>query len=263
MRDTSSRRRNPTPSDATRWCRRSILANPAVLEVRDLHSFYGNAHVVCGASLTVGAGEVVALLGRNGMGKTTLIRSIMGLQPPQVRAGDIRWRGETLIGLRPHAVAARHIAIVPQGRRLFGSLTVLEHMTMLKSRRAFAGWTVERLFALFPRRAERRTPPGARPRGGGRQMLAIARALMIDPELILMDEPSEGLAPIMVQHLEDIVADLKKDGLSILLVEQNLYTALAVADRVYILETGKVVHEAKASAIARDPHSLGKYLGVN
>jgi branched-chain amino acid transport system ATP-binding protein len=239
------------------------LANPAVLEVCDLHSFYGNAHVVCGASLTVGAGEVVALLGRNGMGKTTLIRSIMGLSPPLVRGGDIRWRGETLIGLRPHAVAARRIAIVPQGRRLFGSLTVLEHMTMLKSRRATKGWTVDRIFALFPRLAERRGHLASQLSGGERQMLAVARALMIDPELILMDEPSEGLAPIMVQHLEDIVADLKKDGLSILLVEQNLYTALAAADRVYILETGKVVHEAKASAIARDPHSLGKYLGVN
>jgi branched-chain amino acid transport system ATP-binding protein len=239
------------------------LASPAVLEVRDLHSFYGNAHVVCGASLTVGAGEVVALLGRNGMGKTTLIRSIMGLQPPLVRGGDVRWRGETLLGLRPHAVAARRIAIVPQGRRLFGSLTVLEHMTMLKSRRATKGWTVERIFALFPRLAERRGHLASQLSGGERQMLAVARALIIDPELILMDEPSEGLAPIMVQHLEDIVAGLKKDRLSILLVEQNLYTALAVADRVYILETGKVVHEATSSEIARDPHSLGKYLGVN
>jgi branched-chain amino acid transport system ATP-binding protein len=239
------------------------LASPAVLEVRDLHSFYGNAHVVCGASLTVGAGEVVALLGRNGMGKTTLIRSIMGLSPPLVRGGDIRWRGETLVGLRPHAVAARRIAIVPQGRRLFGSLTVLEHMTMLKSRRATKGWTVDRIFALFPRLAERRSHLASQLSGGERQMLAVARALIIDPELILMDEPSEGLAPIMVQHLEGIVGDLRKDGLSILLVEQNLYTALTVADRVYILETGKVVHEATSSAIARDPHSLRKYLGVN
>ncbi|MBV9970947.1 MAG: ABC transporter ATP-binding protein [Xanthobacteraceae bacterium] len=239
------------------------MASPAVLEVHDLHSFYGNAHVVCGASLTVGAGEVVALLGRNGMGKTTLIRSIMGLQPPLVRGGDVRWRGETLLGLRPHAVAGRRIAIVPQGRRLFRSLTVLEHMTMLKSRRATMGWTLERIFALFPRLAERRGHLASELSGGERQMLAVARALMIDPELILMDEPSEGLAPIMVQHLERIVADLKKDGLSILLVEQNLYTALEVADRVYILETGKVVHEASSSAIACDPHALGKYLGVN
>jgi branched-chain amino acid transport system ATP-binding protein len=239
------------------------LASRAILELRDLHSFYGNAHVVCGASLTVAAGEVVALLGRNGMGKTTLIRSIMGLTPPQVRSGGISWRGENLIGLRPHAIAAQRIAIVPQGRRLFGSLTVTEHMTMLKSARATTGWTVERIFALFPRLAERRNHLAGQLSGGERQILAIARALIIDPELILMDEPSEGLAPIMVQHLENIVADLTKEGLSILLVEQNLYTALAVAHRIYILETGKVVHEASSSEIARDPSSLGRYLGVN
>ena len=239
------------------------MASRAILELRDLHSFYGNAHVVCGASLTVAAGEVVALLGRNGMGKTTLIRSIMGLTPPQVRSGEISWRGETLIGLRPHAIAAQRIAIVPQGRRLFGSLTVTEHMTMLKSARATTGWTVERIFALFPRLAERRNHLAGQLSGGERQMLAIARALMIDPELILMDEPSEGLAPIMVQHLENIVAALTKDGLSSLLVEQNLYTALAVADRIYILETGKVVHEASSSDIAGDPGSFGRYLGIN
>ena len=239
------------------------MASRAILELRDLHSFYGNAHVVCGASLTVAAGEVVALLGRNGMGKTTLIRSIMGLTPPQVRSGEISWLGETLIGLRPHAIEAQRIAIVPQGRRLFGSLTVTEHMTMLKSARATTGWTVERIFALFPRLAERRNHLAGQLSGGERQMLAIARALMIDPELILMDEPSEGLAPIMVQHLENIVADLRTEGLSILLVEQNLYTALAVADRIYILETGKVVHEASSSDIARDPSSLGRYLGIN
>jgi len=186
----------------------------------------------------------------------------MGLAPPEVRAGDVRWRGQSLMGLRPHAVAARRIAIVPQGRRLFGSLTVMEHLTMLKSARATAGWTVERIFTLLPRLAERRHHFGGQLSGGERQMLALARALMIDPELILMDEPSEGLAPVMVQHVEDIVLDLKKDGLAILLVEQNLYSALAVADRVYVLETGKVVYEAIASDIARDPTSLTRYLGV-
>jgi branched-chain amino acid transport system ATP-binding protein len=234
-----------------------------MLEVRDLHSFYGNAHVICGASLTVAAGEVVGLLGRNGMGKTTLIRSIMGLTPPTVRQGELRFRGQTLLGLQPHEIAAQRIAIVPQGRRLFASLTVTEHMTMLKSVRATKGWTVDRIFTLFPRLAERRHHLAGQLSGGERQMLAIARALVIDPELILMDEPSEGLAPIMVRQLEGIVRDLKKDGLSILLVEQNLYTALAVADRIYILETGKVVHEGTSSEIARDPSSFGRYLGVN
>ena len=200
-----------------------------MLEVRDLHSGYGEAHVVRGVSLDVGAGEIVAVLGRNGMGKTTLIRSIMGLTPPQIRSGSITWRGENLIGLRPHDIAARKIAIVPQGRRLFPSLTVTEHLTMLKSARARTGWTVDRVFGIFPRLAERRHHRGGQLSGGERGMLAVGRALMIDPQLILMDEPSEGLAPVMVQHLEEIVLDLKREGLSILLVEQNLYSALAVA----------------------------------
>jgi branched-chain amino acid transport system ATP-binding protein len=233
-----------------------------MLELSDLHSFYGEAHVVCGASLTVAKGEVVALLGRNGMGKTTLIRSIMGLTPPLVRAGDVRWRGETLTGLRPHDIAARRIAIVPQGRRLFQSLTVAEHLTMLKSSRARDGWTAARIFALFPRLAERRRHLAGQLSGGERQMLAVARALMIDPELILMDEPSEGLAPVMVQHLEDIVRELKHEGLSILLVEQNLYSALAVADRIYVLETGRVVYECRASDVAGDPGALSRFLGL-
>jgi branched-chain amino acid transport system ATP-binding protein len=233
-----------------------------MLELCDVHAFYGEAHVICGASLTVAKGEVVALLGRNGMGKTTLIRSIMGLRPPLVRSGDVRWRGETLLSLPPHAIAARRISIVPQGRRLFGSLTVTEHMTMLKSPRAREGWTIARIFALFPRLAERRHHLACQLSGGERQMLAVARALIIDPELILMDEPSEGLAPLMVQHLEDIMRELKNSGLSIFLVEQNLYAALAVADRLYVLETGKVVQERRATKAVSDPTSLGRYLGV-
>jgi branched-chain amino acid transport system ATP-binding protein len=233
-----------------------------MLELADVHSFYGNAHVVHGVSLTVNRGEVVALLGRNGMGKTTTMRSIMGLAPPQVRSGAIRWDGESLIDLRPHEIAARRIAIVPQGRRLFGSLTVTEHLTMLKKASATDGWTVKRVFELFPRLAERRNHRGGQLSGGERQMLAVARALMIDPELILMDEPSEGLAPVMVQHLEEIVLGLKREKLSILLVEQNLYSALAVADRVYVMETGKIVHEASAAALAEQPELLFRHLGV-
>jgi branched-chain amino acid transport system ATP-binding protein len=186
----------------------------------------------------------------------------MGLTPPLVRSGDVRWRGETLVGLRPHAIAARRIAIVPQGRRLFASLTVTEHMTMLKSPSAREGWTVARIFSLFPLLAERRHHMAGELSGGERQMLAVARALMIDPELILMDEPSESLAPVVVRILEDILRELKQAGLSILLVEQNLYSALAIADRVYVLETGKVVHECRASDMAGDPTSLSRYLGV-
>lgn len=234
-----------------------------MLEVRDLHSFYGDAVVVRGVTLDVGAGEVVALLGRNGMGKTTVIRSIMGLAPPRIRAGTVTWRGESLVGLRPHDIARRRIAIVPQGRRLFPSLTVTEHLTMLKSARARTGWTIDRVFSIFPRLAERRHHRGGQLSGGERGMLAVGRALMIDPELILMDEPSEGLAPVMVQQLEGIVSNLRREGLSILLVEQNLYSALAVADRVYILETGKVVHQGDAKALSAQPELLSRHLGVN
>jgi branched-chain amino acid transport system ATP-binding protein len=233
-----------------------------MLEVRDLHSGYGEAVVVRGVSLDVGAGEIVALLGRNGMGKSTLIRSLMGLTPPRVGSGSISWRNESLLGLRPHEIADRKIAIVPQGRRLFASLTVIEHLTMLKSARARDGWTVERVFGIFPRLAERRHHRGAQLSGGERGMLAVGRALMIDPQLILMDEPSEGLAPLMVQHLEEIILGLKREGLSILLVEQNLYSALAVADRVYVLETGQVVHHANASELSQHTELLFKHLGV-
>jgi branched-chain amino acid transport system ATP-binding protein len=234
-----------------------------MLEIRDLNSFYDDAHVLHGASLTVGHREIVALLGRNGMGKTSLIRSIMGLATPQVRDGTISWKGESLIGLKAHEIAGRRIALVPQGRRLFASLTVTEHLTMLKPARAKDGWTVDRIFGLFPRLAERRQHRGGQLSGGERGMLAVGRALMLDPELILMDEPSEGLAPVMVQHLEGIIAELKNQGLGVLLVEQNLYSALAVADRVYVLETGHVVYEAEAAAIEQDPDALTQFLGVH
>jgi branched-chain amino acid transport system ATP-binding protein len=234
-----------------------------MLEVVDIQSYYGDAHVLQGASLKVATGEVLALLGRNGMGKTTLIRSIMGLKSPQVRGGSVRWKGEELRGLRPHEIARRGIGFVPQGRHLFPSLTVTEHLTVLKSASATHGWTVAKAFEFFPRLAERRHHRGNQLSGGERQMLAVARALMIDPALILMDEPSEGLAPVMVQHLEGIIAQLKQAGLGVLLVEQNLYSALAVADRVTVLESGRAVFEGGAAEVARDPDSLIRYLGVH
>jgi branched-chain amino acid transport system ATP-binding protein len=244
--------------------RTSISAGrTTMLEIKDLHSFYGDAHVLQGASLNVRDREVVALLGRNGMGKTSLIRSVMGLAAPQVRGGSVSWKGERLTGLAAHEIARRKIALVPQGRRLFPSLSVIEHLTMVKPARASDGWTVARVFELFPRLVERRNNRGNQLSGGERQMLAIGRALMLDPELILMDEPSEGLAPVMVQHLEGIIASLKQQGLAILLVEQNLYSALAVADRAYVLETGKVVYQAEAAELAGDPQSLVRFLGVH
>ena len=234
-----------------------------MLEVRGLHSYYGDAHILHGVSLDVARAEIVALLGRNGMGKTTLIRSIMGLAPPQVREGSIRFEDEDLRTLRPHTIAQRKIALVPQGRRLFASLTVAEHLTMLKPASAKDGWTLTRVFETFPRLAERRHHRGTQLSGGERQMLAVGRALLLDPKLILMDEPSEGLAPVMVQHLETVIANLRTEGLGILLVEQNLYSALAVADRVFVMETGEIVHQGTKRDIQADPNSLRRYLGVH
>jgi branched-chain amino acid transport system ATP-binding protein len=234
-----------------------------MLEVRDLHSYYGEAHVLQGVSIAVAPGEAVALLGRNGMGKTTLIRSIMGLSPPQVRDGSVHFEGEAIRDLAPHAIARRKIALVPQGRRLFASLTVTEHLTILKAASAKEGWNAGRVFETFPRLAERRHHRGSQLSGGERQMLAVARALMVDPKLILMDEPSEGLAPVMVQHLEGVIAGLRNEGIGVLLVEQNLYSALAVADRVFILETGRIVHQGAAKDIGTDIPSLRRYLGVH
>ncbi len=234
-----------------------------MLEVRGLHSYYGDAHILHGVSLDVAPAEIVALLGRNGMGKTTLIRSIMGLAPPQVREGSIRFEDEDLRTLRPHTIAQRKIALVPQGRRLFASLTVTEHLTMLKPASAKDGWNLTRVFETFPRLAERRHHRGTQLSGGERQMLAVGRALLLDPKLILMDEPSEGLAPVMVQHLETVIANLRTEGLGILLVEQNLYSALAVADRVFVMETGEIVHQGTKRDIQADPNSLRRYLGVH
>jgi branched-chain amino acid transport system ATP-binding protein len=231
-----------------------------MLEIEDLHSYYGQAHVLNGVSLAVQAGQVVALLGRNGMGKTSLIRSIMGLAHPQVRAGRVRFMGRELRGLAPHRIARERIGYVPQGRRLFPSLTVLEHLAIVPG--GGHAWNAQRIFELFPRLAERRAHRASQLSGGERQMLAVARALMLDPRLLLMDEPSEGLSPVMVQHLEDIVRELKSRGIAVLLVEQNLYSALANADDVYILENGRIVHRASPETVRRDPAALRRFLGV-
>jgi branched-chain amino acid transport system ATP-binding protein len=234
-----------------------------MLEVKDIHSYYGDAHVIQGVSLHVQEGEIVCILGRNGMGKSTLIRSIMGLQPPAVKAGAIVWNGADIRAWPPFRIARAGIAVVPQGRRLFASLTVTEHLTVLKPASAKHGWTVEKAFEFFPRLSERRHHRGGQLSGGERQMLAVARALMLDPRLLLMDEPSEGLAPVMVQHLENIILDLKREGLSILLVEQNLYSALAVADRIYVLESGRAVYEATRETVQQSPEALSRFLAVH
>jgi len=238
-----------------------------MLEVRDIHSYYGLAHVLQGVSLAVPAKTVIALLGRNGMGKTTLIRSIMGLSPPVVRSGSVVFRGEELRGKAANEIARKGLGLVPQGRRLFPSLTAQEHLTMV--RRAPSGdgagrvcWDLPRIYELFPRLAERKNHRGGQLSGGERQMLAIARALMTNPDLLLMDEPSEGLAPLLVQRLREELTELKTSGLSILLVEQNVRLALAVADHVHIIERGRIVYQGRPAELQAERATMQKYLGV-
>ena len=247
-------------------CSPSILEPPvAMLEIDSVSSSYGEAQILHDVSLTVQERQVVGLLGRNGTGKTTLIRSIMQVKPPQVTSGSIRWNGRELCGMAPDEVALLGIGLVPQGRRLFPSLTVQEHLEIVPRRPAASGrrpWTIERAYELFPRLGERRGHRGSQLSGGERQMLAITRALMLNPDLMLMDEPTEGLAPLIVQHVEQAIASLKAEGMTVLLVEQNLRSALAVVDSVYILETGAVVHHALASDLSHDTATLHRYLGV-
>lgn len=238
-----------------------------MLEIHEVHSFYGGAHVLHGASLRVPDGTVVALLGRNGMGKTTLIRSIMGTQPPAVKGGSITYRGEELTGLEPHQVTGKGLGLVPQGRRIFPSLTVLENLTMAQrgprnGESDHIDWDLPRIYELFPRLEERLGHYGDQLSGGERQMLAIGRALMINPTLLLMDEPSEGLAPILVQHLRDQLLALKASGLPIFLVEQNLGLALAVADEIYIMESGEIVYHGTPAMLTEDDATKQRYLGV-
>lgn len=236
-----------------------------MLEIKDLHSNYGEASVLRGVNLSIPTGEITGLLGRNGMGKTTLIRSIMGLTPPRVIAGSIQFQQHDLIGREPDQVASLGIGLVPQGRRLFASLTVMEHLEICPHREAPSGrsaWTIDRAFELFPRLAERRKHRGSQLSGGERQMLAIVRALMSNPGLLLMDEPTEGLAPVMVQNVESAVRVLRDEGLTVLLVEQNLRSALSLIDRAHIMETGVLVYSGTASELKGSPEILQRHLGV-
>ena len=232
-----------------------------MLEIDGLCAAYGEARVLDQVSMRVAEGEIVAVLGRNGMGKTSLVRSVMGLGQPQVTAGRIWLDGADLVGLRANQIASRRIGYVPQGRRLFASLTVLEHLQML-DRGATAAWTVRRVFDTFPRLEERKGHRGNQLSGGERQMLAIGRALMTGPRIVLMDEPTEGLAPVMVELVETVLATLRQEGLGVLLVEQNLYSALAVADRVCIFETGRVIWEGMPQELLAQQDLMHRYLGI-
>jgi branched-chain amino acid transport system ATP-binding protein len=213
-----------------------------MLTVEGLHSYYDTAHVLCGVDLQVSAGEVVGLLGRNGMGKTTLVRSIAGIDPPQVREGKILWEDEDLVKQPSYAIAKRGIGLVPQGRHIFGSLTVVENLTVAARGNGQAGaWDLDEVFEFFPRLKDRRQSRGRNLSGGEQQMLAIARALMTNPRLLLMDEPSEGLAPVVLKTIRERLETLKETDLQILLVEQNLGLALRLCDRIYVLGEGGMI----------------------
>lgn len=236
-----------------------------MLNISGLCSSYGEAQVLHGVSLDVKAGEVVALLGRNGMGKTSLVRTVMGLGSPQKTSGEIFMNGVSLEGLAPYKVSQQKIGYVPQGRRLFPSLSVLEHLSVLDkgSKAENSAWSIQQVFEAFPRLKERIHHKGNQLSGGERQMLAIGRSLMMGPSVLLMDEPTEGLDPVMVGYVENILKKLKESGLGILLVEQNLYSALAVADRVLIMETGALVWSGLPSELMNNEETLHKYLGVH
>ncbi|GAB3647207.1 ABC transporter ATP-binding protein [Ramlibacter alkalitolerans] len=238
------------------------MGGGAVLDIQELSAAYGQARVLHAVSMQVRPGEIVALLGRNGMGKTSLVRSVMGLGTPRVQAGTVRMEGRDLVGLPAHRIARQRIGYVPQGRRVFQSLTVLEHLEML-ARGQPGAWSVSRVFQAFPRLQERQGHRGSQLSGGERQMLAIGRALMTGPRILLMDEPTEGLAPVMVEAVEAILRSLREEGLGILLVEQNLYSALSVADRVILLETGQVVWNGTPAELEAQQDLLERYLGVH
>ncbi len=228
-----------------------------MLEVDGIHTYYGDSHILHGVSLRVAAGEAVALLGRNGAGKTTMIRSIVGFTPP--RDGRIVFDGESIHRWPAHRIARRGLALVPQGRRIFAPLTVRENL-MLGARAA--GWSLERVFGLFPRLRERAEQSGGTLSGGEQQMLAIARALLTNGRLLLLDEPSEGLAPLIVREIGRVVKGLKGERLSILLVEQNYHLALQVADRVYVMNKGQIVYEGTPAGLEANEDVKRRYLGV-
>jgi|GEM_PF-117272 len=234
-----------------------------MLRVEDLHAGYRTAKVLDGISLEVADGESVALMGRNGMGKTTLLRSLARMTPPHVTAGTVELDGVSLLDLPPYRVARAGASLVPQGRQVFGSLTVRENLAIVPQPRGREAWTIERVFELFPRLAERERSAARTLSGGEQQMLAIGRALMSGPSLLLMDEPSEGLAPAVLRTIGERLQELRRSGLSVLVAEQNVDFALALADRVLILgEDGVIAWTGTRDELVDDPGPIHRYLGL-
>jgi branched-chain amino acid transport system ATP-binding protein len=230
-----------------------------VLVAEDLHTFYGKSHILHGVGLEVHEGEIVTLLGRNGAGKTTTLRSLVGLTPP--RNGVVQIFGHTTTAWPPYRIAALGVGYVPEGRHIFPNLTVEENLKVPLERPG--PWTIARIHALFPRLGERRTNKGRQLSGGEQEMLAIARALILNPKLLILDEPSQGLAPLIVREVFKVVASARKEGISILLVEQNVRAATEIADRAYVLDDGRVVFSGAAGEFAKDEARVRALAGAS
>jgi branched-chain amino acid transport system ATP-binding protein len=232
----------------------------AILEVHDIHTYYGDAYVLQGLSLSLQQGQILGLLGRNGVGKTTLVNSIVGFNPP--RRGKILFKGEDITGNASFATVRSGMGLVPQGRRVFPTLSVEENLLVAERSLDRHGWNLGRVYALFPRLRERRNQRARTLSGGEQQMLAIGRGLMTNPDCLIMDEPSEGLAPIIIQGVWEAIGTLKQEGLSILLVEQNAHLALKLVDYVHVLSKGQVVYSAPPQDLWANDDVKSRYLGI-
>lgn len=232
-----------------------------MLEVEEIHTYYGLSHILFGVSLKVERGEVVCLLGRNGAGKTTTMKSIIGITPP--RQGHIRYKGEEIVGLEPYLLARRGIGYIPDDRRIFPDLTVGENLEIAARKpREGEGWTLEKLYALFPPLRELESRKGGCLSGGEQKMVAIARALMGNPEFILLDEPFEGLAPLLIRSFEDQIRNLREAGLTVLIAEQNVRSTLRISDRGYIIDNGQIRYGGDIEELRTNEEIRRKYLLV-
>jgi branched-chain amino acid transport system ATP-binding protein len=232
----------------------------AILEVDDIHTYYGDAYVLQGLSLRLEQGQILGLLGRNGVGKTTLVNSIVGFNPP--RRGRIVFKGNDITRISSFETVRRGMGLVPQGRRVFPTLSVEENLMVAERSPDRHGWSLERVYTLFPRLRERRNQRAKTLSGGEQQMLAIGRGLMTNPDCLIMDEPSEGLAPIIIQGVWEAIGKLKEEGLSILLVEQNAALALKLVDYVHVMSKGQVVYSARPEELRNNEEIKSSYLGI-